>query len=292
MSRGTGDLADAPAPADGEGRDRRDLLEEIASLEAQNRKLRADAARRRQRPYRSTALGLSGVALLAVAGAVFFPAVRDVLLALAGTGAFAAALSYFVTMERFVPFTTARRFYDAFAANVEALARQLDVSASRVYLPTADPRGVRLYIPQYSDYLVPSGSELDAPLVVAEEERKRGLSLVPVGARLFDEFEDASSEPLASAPERLSSQLCDGLTNTFEFASRAEATADDERGTASFGVVSPVWDDFDRVDHPVTSFLGVGLAVGLGEAVELSVESEADGEYDARIAVELADTDS
>jgi hypothetical protein len=275
---------------DSETPDREELLAEIESLEVQNERLRERYERDRYETYRNTALSLGAVGILALLGAVVLPSERTVLIALGATGLFAAILTYVVTPGELVPASTGEHVYDAFASNTSALVQQLGLSDTRVYVPTADAPGVKLFVPQHEEYVVPSSTELASPIVVTDAEHARGVALFPVGAFLFEDFEEVLADPVASDPEALALQLRDGLTDTLEFAQRAAVTVESGDESASFGIGTPSWAQIGRFDHPVASFIGVGFALGIDSPVEVTVVSEHDSEYDALVRVEWEST--
>jgi hypothetical protein len=260
---------------------RDELVAQLELLRAQNRTLR----RQQRESYENTARGLVGVALLSLAGAVVFPALRELLVALGITGLFAAVLTYYVTPDHVIASETGERVYGAFAESTASLVRQLGLSESRVYVPTDGTARARLFVPQYGDFELPSTEALESPLVIAERERQRGVSLRPTGAALLQEVERTLSEPLTSSPEVLVPQLRDGLTETLELASRVEGGGDPSDGQLSFKVADSVWEGLERVDHPVPSFLAVGCAVGLGTPVEVEVVAVQEEDFDALVRV-------
>jgi hypothetical protein len=262
------------------------MRERIEYLEVQNQRLRKQNERQQRKPYQGTALALAGVGVLALVGALVLPTVRDLLVALAAVGLFAGALTYFVTPEQFVVAGTVERIYDSLATNVAALADQLGLGGDRIYVPTDGHHRARLFIPQHDTYVVPPPAALEAPLVVTDDERERGISIVPTGGPLFEEFERSLVDPLGSSPERVASQLCDGVTNTLELAATVEVSTDVAAGQASFGVVDPLWGALNRVDHPIPSFLGTGFAVATDSAVEVTVVTDHSDQYDALVRVD------
>jgi hypothetical protein len=275
-----------------------DLAARVELLRAENERIRDAYARSRRASHRRTAVGLAAVGALALVGAAIFPDARTVLFALAGTGLFAAALTYYVTPERFVAADIGERSYAAFAETADALVDQLGLSDSRVYVPIEGAARARLFVPQRDSYLVPRPEALSAPLVVTENEREWGASFAPTGATLYREFERVLREPLSDEPAGLASQLSEGLTETFELAGgvesdvdgstspRSDASADDDRCRVSFAVSDSAWGRIDRFDHPVQSFLAVGFAVGLGTHVEAHVvRVEDEGGRDALVAL-------
>ncbi|MDX1744309.1 MAG: hypothetical protein R3324_00085, partial [Halobacteriales archaeon] len=64
-----------------------------------------------------------------------------------------------------------------------------------------------------------------------------------------------------------------------------------EPGRLTVGVSGSAVGDLDRFDHPVVSFIGVGLAVGLDSPVQLDlVELESD-RYDAVVVATWEETE-
>ena len=252
------------------------LRAEVEVLEEENRRLRRDYTRARQSQYRRSALGMAAVGVLAAAGALAFPDSRAVLFALGGTGLFAAILTYYLTPEQVIPASVGERVYRALAENEGALASELGLQSVRVYVPTGDPDlGVRLFVPQHAAYELPPVSELADVLVVPETDAGRGVAFRPAGDSLFAEFEDSLADDLAGDPATLAEQLRDGLVEQFELARTVRPTVAEGGGQVIFGVAGSAYGPVDRFDHPIPSFLAVGLARGLSVPVDVEV-SEAD----------------
>ncbi|WP_265111035.1 hypothetical protein [Halosolutus halophilus] len=246
-------------------------LEETAQLELlaeENRRLREEYARARQSRYRRTAIGLAAVGVVALAGGLLFPDTRAVFVALGATGVFGAVLTYSLTPGQFVAAAVGERVYAASAANGAAIAAELGLSDERLYLPPTQARAVQLYVPLHRESDAPAAR--DGPFVL--EEPGRGLLLDPTGGTLFAEFERALAGDLASTPEPLARQLCDGLVEQFELAAGAEPDVDADAGRVTVAVSNSAFGAVDRFDHPIGSFLAVGLAQGLDRSVELEVD--------------------
>ncbi|WP_455449633.1 hypothetical protein [Natrinema thermotolerans] len=262
------DDATTETAADGdEPADRLELAARAELLERENRRLRDEYARARQSQYRRTAAGLALIGICAVPLALLVPSARDVLFALAGVGLFGGVLTYYLTPGSFVAAEVGERIYAAMAANEAAVADELGLGADRVYVPTDDPSGTRLYVPQHATGDVPD--DLEGPILTAPESR--GLALEPTGRPLFEAFEDALADDLATAPEPLAAQLADGLVEQFELAGGAEPDVDVAADRATVAVTDSAFGDVDRFDHPIASFLAVGFAGGLEEPVRLQV---------------------
>ncbi|WP_254535877.1 hypothetical protein [Halomarina litorea] len=271
--------AERERPSDDTPPDDEDLLARVDLLAEENRRLRAAYQSARRSRYRRTALGLLLVGGLALAGAVLFPGVRTVLLALGGTGVFAAVLTYFLTPERFVSASVGDHVVGAYADNEAAIADELGLAGTRVYVPTAG--GPRLFIPQYETDEVPTDDALRATFVTGDDVT-RGLALAPTGGRLYEEFERARAGPPADRPAALARQLADAAVEQFELVARADTERAGE-GRLTVGLDDPVYRPADRFDHPVASLLGVGLATGLAAPVEVEVSTAGDDRYDALV---------
>jgi len=274
--------------ATGGGETGEDVAAYVDLLETENSRLRRDAAAAHRAHYRRTALGFLALALLAGGGAVTFPDLRGVLLALAGIGGFAAVLSYYLTPEQVLAASSAERVYGAYATTGEALVDDLGLQETYVYLPArsgaAGGASVRLFVPQAEEYVVPDPGDLDGVIVGADDRFQRGIAVYPTGGALFREFEQSLTEPLAEEPTALSKQLARGLVEVFEFVEDATVEPDTRGGRVTVGVTGTAYGAIDRFDHPVSSFLGAGLAHGLDHPVQVAVEADGSGRFDALVA--------
>jgi hypothetical protein len=258
-----------PADIDGTSADGEsdELAARLELLAAENRRLREENRNARRTSYRATGFGLAGLGGLALVGAAMFPVAREVLLALSGTGLFAAVLVYTLTPERFVAASVGQRIYEAHAAAGQELSRDLGLADARVYVPVGDD--CRLFVPQHDDYVIPEDAALSDPLVVTAGERHRGLALPPTGAGLYGEFERELAGSPPTEPARVAEQLSDALVEGFELVDGARP--DVEPGRLTVAVEGSAYGDPTRFDHPVASFLAVGTATALAEPVTLEV---------------------
>ena len=251
------------------------LQAELEELQAENRRLREQYAATQQQTYRHTALGLAGVGLLAgVLGVIITPA-QQVLFALAGIGVFAAVLTWFLTPEQFIPVGIGEAVYEPLAENLDAVAGELGLSGNRIYLEQS--QGSRLYIPEGETTTVPE--ELASVFRIGDSPEETGIALQPTGSRLVDEFEETHSGPLPETPAELSTHLVEGLVDGIELATDVETTVDTENNQITFEVTDPQFGSLAQFDHPVQSFLALGVARGLETPVEVEkVLSSADSE--------------
>lgn len=249
-----------------------DLRAQIDLLQEENRRLRQEYARARRSEYRRTAIGLTLLGLVGLLAGVVFPAARTVLIALGATGVFAGLLTYYLTPDRVIPASVGERVYAAFATNGTALVSDLGLADTRIYMPTGDADDpVRLFIPQHEEYDLPSTGDLTHPFVITADERSRGASFCPTGQPLFAEFDQARTGPVQEDLGPLADQLVDALVEQFELLDGAQIdTEDDDRLTV--GITGSTYGDIDRFDHPVTSFLAVGVASALDAPVSMTVD--------------------
>jgi hypothetical protein len=126
---------------------------------------------------------------------------------------------------------------------------------------------------------VPKPADLDALLVVGGDDRARGVSLVPTGAALVAEFEEARRDSAATV-EEFASQLADALVEGFELVESATATVDPDGGAITVGVQGSSFGTVDRFDHPVGSFVAAALAAELDTPVRLDVRAADDRRAD------------
>ncbi|WP_121820743.1 hypothetical protein [Halostella salina] len=253
------------SPAE-EGED--DLQLRLELLREENERLRRSYAVARRTSYRRSALGLAGVGAVALAGAVLFPATRDVLLALGGTGLFAAILTYYLTPERFIAADVGSSVYGAMAETEAALVEDLGLTDRTVYVPTdaSDPLAW-LYVPQHVDYTLPDADALTAPLVVGDDPAERGASFRPTGDPLVREVERARSGDPGAEPAAVVEGLADAVGEQFELAEDLRVDVDSEDARATVAVRASAFGSLDRFDHPVQSVLAVGLAQALDTPV-------------------------
>lgn len=256
-----------------------DLRARLELLEEENQRLRESYGQVRQTRHRRTALGLAGIGIVAVIGAVLFPAGRVVLVVLGATGLFGGLLTWYLTPERFVAADVGERVFDALARNEADIAEALGLADRRLYvpLPDAPDREAALYVPQSGTEGAIDPDELAQPFVVPEDPAHRGLSLRPTGEPLLAELRAATPGDLADNPVTLVDQLTDGLREQFELIDGVRPEVDPADGRASIAVSGSAYGDVTRFDHPVASVFATGLAVGLGTTVELEVDRTPDG---------------
>jgi hypothetical protein len=274
---------DGRAPTDPEQRVD-ELRTRVDELEAETRRLREQYAASRRQSYRRTALGLGATGAVAAALALVVPGARQVLFSVAAIGAFAAVLTWFLTPEHVIPASVGAAVYRPLAANEDSVTGELGLSATRVYLPTED--GGRLFVPEYDSYTLPADPAADT-FVVGDTAETSGVSLRPSAQRLFEEFEASHTGPLPEAPDELCAHLAEGLTEGFELADGVETDVSAAENRATFEVRGCRFGPFSQFDHPVRSFLALGIARGLDAPA--TVEWETSGADDASLTVRWTD---
>jgi len=271
------DDADEPerAAATAEEPEETDLRARVDLLAEENRRLREEYRRARKSEYEQTARVMAAIGLTALLGAVAFPSLRELLLALAGTGAFAAVLLYYLTPERFVAAPVGERVYEARAETGQHVVADLGLSERRVYVPNdGDPR---LFVPRDADDPVPE--TYDGVFVVDDEAR--GVALPPTGAGLYREFEADLAGEVAEEPVPLADQLSDALVEGFELVATARPDVDENR--LSLAIADSAYGDPARFDHPIPSFCGAATATALGRQVDVTVDAVDDDRADALV---------
>jgi hypothetical protein len=260
----------SPAAEPAADLDREDLAAQLDLLAEENQRLREEYARVRTSQYRRTALGLGALGALAVGAGALFPGTRTVLVVLGAIGLFGGLLTYYLTPEQFISASVGERVYASLADSLAEIGSDLGLSSHRVYVPT-DDTGARLFVPQHDAFELPAADALETAFVAVEDSQSRGLATTPTGEHLFAEFETARTGPLADELGPLASQLTDALVEQFELADSIRIETDADRWQVTFGVTGEPYGPLDRFDHPVASFLAVGLAHGLDTPVTLNV---------------------
>ncbi|WP_324666123.1 MFS transporter [Haloarcula sediminis] len=277
MSETAGDTRSADTETPDDIPDSATLRTQLELLEEENDRLREEYVRARQNQYRRTALAFGGLGVVAALGGILFPAAQTVLFALAGTGAFLAVLTHYLTPEQFLPASLGGTIYGALAANEGAIVAELGLRDERVYVPTDD--GVRLFVPQHAEYVIPDAEALADVFVVTSDTNPRGLSLEPTGDGLADEFERAVTGEPGTDADTIATQAGDALVEQFELVESATTDVDPSGGRVTVAVAGSVHGDITRFDHPVVSFLGSVTARRLGAPV--TAESKSTDEDDS-----------
>jgi len=227
------------------------------------------------RSYRLTAVGLfllgASAGILAIAG----PSddLTGVLTSFAGVGLFGALLLFLVRPSATSATDPVEEVYRAYAANTEALLRDVELGERHVYAPTTyTTKGftaVALTVPATAGEQVSIDRNRRPVFDTADPSDQASITLYPAGAALFDAFEGMVVTDLSADPVELATQLADGLVLGLELAEDVEPNVDAAAGTATIAVTDPRFGPLDQFDHPVASFLAVGFATGLGVAVTL-----------------------
>lgn len=281
-TRDEGSSAAAGTVADEETRHR---LEEadgtttsVPSAESVRERGHDDAARletRRAPRYRlrNTALGLVVVGAGAIAAAVIFPSVRTVLLVLGAIGLFGGVLTYFLPDGRYISASIGSQIYAATASNQSRLAATLNLRDRYVYVPSRDTVGTPawLFVPEHNDFDVPDPDRLADLFITSVNDRKRGISLVPASALLFDEFRAVTAGKPATQTPMLGEQIAAALVDAFDLAD--EVTIDAAASKLTATVSGSAYADPAEFDHPIPSLFGVALSAQLGTPVEVSTRS-------------------
>lgn len=272
MSTETSDAQQVPDSAHDDERDAVTAAE-VAVLREENERLRKQFKQARQTTYRRTALAFLIVGLIALAGGALFPDVRVLLVALGGTGVFAAILTFFITPEAFLAASVSEQIYAATARNGADLVSELGLQDARVYAP-AGQDGVRLFIPAHREYVVPDPDALQSVFVVTDAERERGVALQPTGRELYGDFETAANE--AQSLEEFTAQLGDAVVEQFELAQSVTTGVSPQANQARFEITGQSCGELRSFDQPVVSFLATGLATYTDQPVRIEFPDDSE----------------
>ena len=251
--------------------DPRALERKITELETKNERLRNAVATAHRQRYRRSALVMGVLGLVSLLGAGVFQNMQAVLIALGGTGLYAAVLIYFLTPERFVAATIGGRVYGAIAENESAIVDDLDLQGQPHVVPgTGTAAPARLFVPLDSATSVPDSLGMGAPFRIEDE---RGLVFKPTGVPLYELLVDAN-DSLPDAPESLARIVGEAVVEQFELVDKVDV--DTEPGRATLAVKDSAFGPLDQFDHPVVSLLATTLAIEQKMPVKFEVaEAEA-----------------
>jgi len=212
----------------------------------------------------------------------FVPDSQQVLFALGGTGLFAGILTAFLTPERYIASRVGGDVYTSLAENLAAMVGELGLTDIHVYFPKEEAGSgtVSLYIPQHTDFKLPSAEELDEVFVVSDDESARGISLRPSAGDLLADFTTTGSTGLENQPSLLAAQLADGLREGYGLVDDISHQVDAQDGQGTFAVAGGTFGPVDRFDNPVSSFLAGGLALGLWRPVTVEVTEHSGSDFE------------
>lgn len=217
-----------------------------------------------------------GAAVLSTTGVVAAE-LQGVVAALGGAGVFLSLLTLALTGTG-TPDRDAALF-DRLAGNYERAVGELGLAETHYYVPTGGEPPVRLFVPQRAEAPVPSVDKLRATFVGRRETGGLlGLAFDPSGLALLPE----TDTDLPSEPRTLAGRLCGTLVDRMELAEIAQPNVDVDTGRATLAFRGTAYGPIERFDHPVRSFVGVGLALGLDRPVRTEVVETADGEFRIR----------
>lgn len=262
-----------------------DIQSELEVLREENRRLREEYRRATQTAHRRSAIALALLGTISVLGAALFPSVRTVLLTLGAIGLFGAVLTYYLTPEGVITASVGQHIYEATATTGQQLVDELGLQETRVYLPLAEHDApARLFVPQHASYEFPE--DPTALFVTESDERTHGVTVYPTGASLFEEFVETLTTPLATSPTQLADQLCEGVVEQTELVRSAESDVDADENRLTVAITGSRLGSVTRFDHPVVSFIAVGVAAALETPVSVSVRQPERQQADALIVCE------
>lgn len=255
------------------------LTARLEVLTEENERLRRQYADAQQTRYRRTALGLAALGAVAIVAGMLFVQRQSVLFILGAIGLFGALLTYYLTPERFIAADLGEQVYSSLARNEARLSAELGLSDTRVYIPDGGEQPAWLFIPQRTEYDLPSPAALESVLVVDEDDRSRGIALAPTGGGLFRMFDRARSGSLASSPSELAAQVIDAVVDGFELADHAESDIDTAQGRLSIVITNGAYGGATHFDEPIASFVAVTVAIGLDRPVRVEMTNRSETEH-------------
>lgn len=238
-------------------------------LREENERLRRAVADAHRTQHARAAVSLAVLGLIALLGALAFPMERTVLIALGGTGLFAATVTRFLTTERFVSADIGEDVYEALVSSHESIITELGLQNEWIYVPSGGERGVRLFVPQHTEYVLPSDTDLNSTFVVTDDSRHRGMTFEPTGRGLLPELRTTIAGEPSDDPTILAEQIADGIIESFELARSATTDVDPAVGRATIAIVDAAYGPVDQFDHPIASLFAVTFATVLDEPVTL-----------------------
>lgn len=237
----------------------------------------------RQFRYRRMGVALGLVGLVTYLLSWFYPETRELLLIIGGTGLFTAVMVFYLTPERFVPVSVSERIFEPLLENNRDIVNELGFRGPPVYVPIGEHDGsdgtreVVLFISEHEKSELP-GSDVLAERTIIMDSDRRGFAVRPSAISLIRNFTASVSSGLNNNPPQLTAQLTDGLTNSLEFIGSATEEIRQDENRATFRISSPCYSNLDRIDNPIPSFIGTGLAAGLGSPVEVTVRESPEDE--------------
>jgi hypothetical protein len=214
--------------------------------------------------------------VLAVAGATQFPDVTEILFILGGIGLYTAVLIWYLTPEEFSPHTVAEGIYEVVTRNRRDIIEQFDLSIEPTYVYTGDAEHAKVFIPQQPNDHPPAPERITTTILTTDQNVCYGAAFVPCGLSLFEEFEQIRPDPLGETPETAVEQLLEGLTEGFGLIENPSFVLGDDANELELYVEDVPFGPVTRFDHPIVSFVAIGLAEALNASVAVEVESESD----------------
>ncbi|MFT4946594.1 MAG: hypothetical protein ACI8TL_000830 [Natronomonas sp.] len=251
---------DGPSLADRDTRDQRDVFGTPDLL---------------RRPSATTLfLGVFGLAGVAVSftTAVAEGGFSSLAATLGGTVLVASLLNHALADGRDLPPAVSESVYTAYASLAETVLDERDLSGQGVYLPSGGQSSARLVVP------ATGGDPLDRDWSTVDAVGDEHAVFTPTGESLYRAFRRMKlrSSEHRTDHQRLLSRLASALDSGFELVEAVSVTVEGDTATVSFE--SCVLPGVDRLDHPVGSFLAVGIAREFGEPVTVDrVRSDPDG---------------
>lgn len=261
-----------------------ELEKRLEELKTQNKALKAENKRLRsvtgpRVTYRQAVVLLLLISAAAAGGVFLYPDSRDILIGIAGIGAFGATLLGMLIQEWLLSASVCRTIFDTLWENETQIASRLGVAEASRYVPTdQEDLGVQLYLSRSIDDPIPASESLGSTVVSINNSY--GLSLEPTGNELLALLERTNGE-LPEDVQVAALMLQEAIVDLFELAIGAEVLeielSDNSENRLRFRVAGSVLGDAARLDHPIRSLIGVALAQVANKPIESEAWTEDNG---------------
>ncbi|SFR67050.1 hypothetical protein [Halogeometricum limi] len=231
----------------------------FADDESRIRQLTGTVQRSSQR--RRLAFVLAAVGVLTLLVAALLEPYRELLVVLGVFGVYAAALVLFLPEHDSIRSDVATYVYATQNRDRIELVRELGLSDASVYVPTSS--GCRLFVPRNEQFELPDPAELASRRLLRDRDGIRGATFRPCATWLYDSVQPIDG---VDSPTELAEVLRDTLVDEFQLVDSVESDVDSGGGTVVFELTNCRYGGA-QFDHPVTSFLAIGMVAGLGRPV-------------------------
>lgn len=149
--------------------------------------------------------------------------------------------------------------YDAVHASRGNPVAELELEVNSCIIRSST-EALRVFVPQYGEISLPEKSAFRETLVVSERGPERGMTFSPTGTTLFRGYKRALTETHADGPREAALRFVLSRMVSRSSNVSCQPRCPPEVSPVSIELTDPPFSHADRIDHPVASFAGVGLA--------------------------------